>query len=101
MSHPSHPLETEPPHQQSARPLVITLVALLALTAISWGLSHFSFGVLGTTVALAIAAIKAGFVAYAFMELPLASTVARVVVLVTLSFIVILCAGALGDVGLR
>ncbi len=85
----------------TGRPLVITLVALLVLTAISWGLSNVALGWLSTAVALAIAAVKAGFVLYWFMELPFASTSARIVVLVTVSFIALLCAGAVADLGLR
>jgi cytochrome c oxidase subunit 4 len=95
------PLETEPAPQASTRPLVVTFVALILLTAISYGVSHFSFGWGSTAIALLIAAVKAGLVLYAFMELPMASTPARIVVLVTLSFIALLCAGVIGDIGVR
>ena len=98
---PDHPLEREAPPHASGRPIVITLCVLLVLTAVSWAVSTLPLGVAGTVIALFIAAIKAGCVIYAFMELPLASTPARIVVIVTLSFIALLCAGTVGDIGLR
>jgi len=94
-------LESEPQPESSGRPLVVTLVALLALTLISWAISHLDLGMASTLVALAIASTKAGFVLHAFMELPLAATPARVVVIVTLSFIALLCAGTVTYVALR
>ncbi len=98
---PAKPLEAEPPPHASGRPIVMTLVALLVLTLVSWAVSNLPLGVAGTAIALFIAAIKAGFVMHAFMELPLASTPARVVVIVTISFIALLCAGTIGDIGMR
>lgn len=92
---------SQPSHPASGRPLVIALVVLLALTAISWGIAHAPLGRAAIPVALAIAAIKAGVVAYWFMELPLASRPARIVAVVTIAFIAVLCAGTVGDLGLR
>jgi cytochrome c oxidase subunit 4 len=80
---------------------VLALLALLVLTAISWGIAHAPLGWAAIPVALAIAAIKASVVAYWFMELPLASTPARIVALVTIAFIALLCAGTVGDLALR
>jgi caa(3)-type oxidase subunit IV len=54
-----------------------------------------------TPIALAIAILKAGVVAWTFMELPRASLPARVVALVTLSFIALLCAGTVTDIAFR
>ena len=93
--------ESQPQPESSGRPLVVTLAALLALTLISWAISHLDLGAASTLVALAIAATKAGIVLHAFMELPLASTPARIIVIVTLSFIALLCAGTVADVDLR
>jgi cytochrome c oxidase subunit IV len=89
------------PHAPSVRSLVLALLALLALTCASWGLAHVELGPAGTPVAIAIAAIKAAIVAVAFMELPRASTTARIVALVTVVFIALLCAGTVADVALR
>jgi caa(3)-type oxidase subunit IV len=85
----------------SGKPLVHTLIGLLLLTSISWAISNVELGHASTPVALAIAAVKGALVIYFFMELPLASTAARIVLLVTLSFIALLCAGAVADIGLR
>lgn len=95
------PLETEPEPHAPIRPLVVTFVALLVLTAISYGASHLAFGWGSTVIALLIAGVKAGLVLNAFMELPLASTPARIVIAVTLSFIALLCAGVVGDIAVR
>jgi cytochrome c oxidase subunit 4 len=85
----------------SPRPLVLALVGLVVLTATSWGLSHLELGPAEVPAALAIAAVKATIVAVAFMELPRASIPARVTVLVTLSFIALLCAGTVTDLAFR
>ena len=85
----------------SGRALVLTLAALLAATAIRWAISHADLGFASTPIALAIAAVKAGIVATMFMELMRASTTAHVVAFVTLVFIVLLCAGTVGDLAMR
>jgi cytochrome c oxidase subunit 4 len=76
-------------------------IALLVLTVISWGLAHVALGHAAVPVALAIAAVKASVVAIAFMEISHAHVAARIVGIVTLSFIAILCLGLVADVGLR
>jgi cytochrome c oxidase subunit 4 len=83
------------------RPLVLVLAALLALTLISWAVSHLHLGWASVVIALGIAVIKASVVLYWFMELPHVSTPARIAVIVTLSFIALLCAGTVADVALR
>jgi cytochrome c oxidase subunit 4 len=85
----------------SGGPLVATLVVLAVLTGLSWWLANVPLGALQTPVALAIAAAKASLVALVFMELTRASTAARVVAVVTISFIALLCLGVLADAGLR
>jgi len=89
------------PSFPSGRSLVIALVALAGLTVVSWGAAQLALGAAGTPVALGIAATKAGVVAVAFMELLRASTLARVIALVTVGFIALLCAGTVGDVAFR
>jgi cytochrome c oxidase subunit 4 len=86
------------PHRLS---LLGALVGLVVLTGLSWGLAHAQLGGAGTAVALGIAALKASVVALVFMEIAHASTVVRVVALVTVLFIVLLCLGVAGDTGLR
>jgi cytochrome c oxidase subunit IV len=94
-------LESEPQPQASNRPLALTLAALLVLTLVSWAVSNLELGGASIAVALAIATIKAGLVLTFFMELPLAATPSRIIVIVTLSFIALLCAGVVADIGLR
>jgi cytochrome c oxidase subunit 4 len=77
------------------------LLALLALTAISFAVSRIDLGLANTPIALAIATLKAAVVAYWFMELPLASRPSRIVALVTIAFIALLCSGTVADIGLR
>jgi caa(3)-type oxidase subunit IV len=83
------------------RALVITIVVLLALTILSFVTARLELGAIATPIALAIAILKAGVVAWTFMELPHASLPARVVALVTLSFIALLCAGTVTDIAFR
>jgi cytochrome c oxidase subunit 4 len=85
----------------SARPIFWAAIALLVLTGISWALAHVDLGAAGTPVALAIAAVKASVVALAFMEVGRTTIAARVVGVVTLSFIALLCLGFVADVALR
>jgi cytochrome c oxidase subunit 4 len=85
----------------SGAKLVAALGALLLLTGLSWWLANVDLGRLQTVVALAIAGVKASLVAMLFMELGGASTTARVVVVVTFTFIVLLCLGVVGDTALR
>ena len=80
---------------------MVTVLVLLALTLTSWAISHVALGAASTPVALAIAGVKAGSSSYWFMELPLASLPARVVAFVTITFIVLLCAGTVADIALR
>ena len=51
-------MSTDAPHSASARPLVIALVLLVALTAASWGLAHLALGRASMPVALAVASLQ-------------------------------------------
>jgi caa(3)-type oxidase subunit IV len=87
-----------PPH---TRPLLFTLLGLLVLTGLSYLVTHLGFERGAVPVALAIAAAKAMLVAWMFMEIMHASLPARVVALVTISFIALLCVGTVADIDLR
>lgn len=89
--------ETHP----AGRPIVLTLIALVVLTAISWIMSHVPLGAASTPIALAIAAVKASLVATWFMELPRASAPAKITAIVTISFIALLASGIVGDIAMR
>ncbi len=85
----------------SGRALAGALLVLVVLTATSWALANVQLGAWNLVVALGIAVVKAGTVAFVFMELSHASTAARVVAGVTLFFILLLCLGIVGDAALR
>jgi caa(3)-type oxidase subunit IV len=87
---------------RTGAPLVLALVALLALTALTFGL-HFA-GIpdpWSIIVALAIAAAKIAIVAMVFMELREVRGSVAIVAAVTISFVALLCAGIAGDVAFR
>jgi caa(3)-type oxidase subunit IV len=92
----------ERPLPNSGRPYVLALVALLVLTALTFGL-HFAplGGTLGTFVALAIATVKVAIVAAIFMELREAAAATLVVAAASIGFLVLLCLGVIGDVAFR
>jgi cytochrome c oxidase subunit 4 len=80
---------------------VFTLLGLLTLTGLSWGLSYLSLGVLAPWIAIGIAAIKASLVALVFMHLADAAFTYRFIGVVTVLFIAILCFGVVADVVFR
>ena len=89
-------------HADSGAKYVFALVALLALTALSFGLHFASLGtVTGTTIALTIAAVKVGIVVVVFMELRASLPATRLVAAVSLAFVALLCLGVIGDVAMR
>ena len=88
-------------HPGSGAKYVIALIALLCLTALSFGLHFVTVGDLGIVIALAIAAIKVAIVALVFMELRESMVATRTVAAVAVVFVVLLCLGIFGDVGFR
>ena len=84
------------------KPLVLALLALLALTGLTFGL-HFAplGGSLGAIVALAIAGTKVAIVGLVFMELRESMVATRVVALTSVAFVALLCLGISGDVLFR
>jgi caa(3)-type oxidase subunit IV len=78
------------------------LIALLALTGLTFGLHFVPFGgSLGIIIALVIAATKVTIVGLIFMELKDSMVSTRVVALVAVAWVVLLCLGVIGDVGFR
>ncbi len=88
-------------HPGSGAKYVIALIALLCLTALTFGLHYVTVGELGMTVALTIAAVKVTIVALVFMELRSSMAATRTVAAVAVVFVVLLCLGVVGDVGFR
>src|SRR4051812_15516968 len=101
MDKTEHEIVAEHEHPGSGAKYVFTLIALLCLTALTFGLHYVTVGELGMVVALAIAAIKVTLVALVFMELRESMVATRVVALVAVAFVVLLCLGVFGDVGFR
>ena len=82
----------------SGRLLLATFAGLIALAVISWFAASLGTG---TGLAIAIASVKALGIALVFMELAGAHAVDRVIAVVAVFFVLLLCAGALGDVAFR
>jgi cytochrome c oxidase subunit 4 len=82
----------------SARSLLLTWVALVALAAASFGLSHASVGRVGVALALGIALAKAALVATVFMELAHQRFTNRLVLVTAVALIVLLGALMVADV---
>ncbi len=80
---------------------VLALIALLVLTAASFGLSRVSLGAAGTPIALAIAGVKVAIVGLVFMELLGSLAATRTIAVITILFIALLCLGILGDTAFR
>lgn len=87
---------------RSGAKYVFALVALLVLTALTFGLHYVPFGgVFGVLVALVIAIVKVMIVAAIFMELRESTAASRMVAIVSIGFVMLLCLGIIGDVAFR
>lgn len=80
---------------------VAAWLALLVLTAVSYGASRLDLAAAGPAVALGVATIKALIVLLVFMHLTEASATVRIVIATALVYIVLLVAGIVADVGFR
>lgn len=89
------------PATPTAPALIGALVGLLALTLLSWSVASLGLGTAGRAGSLAIAVIKASIVAAVFMNLRHRSFTPRFVILLTFSFIVLLCGAIALDVLFR
>jgi caa(3)-type oxidase subunit IV len=78
----------------SARALVLTYIALVVLAAAPFLAEN-------TGVALGIAVVKAILIALVFMELWRAHASDRMIALAAVFFVLLMAAGALGDVTMR
>lgn len=90
-----------PSARRGALRYVITWLALIVLTAVSFGVAGLDLGALGTGVALGIASVKALIVMLVFMHLAEESMSERIVAAVAVAFIVLLCLGIYADVAYR
>jgi cytochrome c oxidase subunit 4 len=80
---------------------VIAWIALLVLTAVSYGAARLDLAAAGPAVALGIATIKALIVLLVFMHLVEANATVRIVIGTALAFIVLLSLGIVADVAGR
>jgi len=86
----THASHAQAAHSHVGRYLKVWL-ALMVLTAATWGLSRFHIpGAAGVAVALAIASVKGGLVALFFMHLYDQSGPNRLVLLTSLVFVTLL-----------
>ena len=81
--------------------LVVAILALLALTGLTWGLSYVPTGSWETPISLGIAAVKVAIVGLFFMDLAETRGVLRLVALVAPLFITVMILLMLGDVMFR
>ena len=88
-------------HPVSGARYVLALLALLVLTALTFGLHFASLGRAGLVIALSIASLKVAIVALVFMELLDSIASMRVVAIASVIFLALLCVGIYGDVGFR
>jgi cytochrome c oxidase subunit 4 len=85
----------------SAKPIVLTGAALLALWAASFGLSYVALGSWALPVALAIAVVKAVLVVLVFMELLHASLSIKLTILAALALLLTLIGLMVADIATR
>jgi cytochrome c oxidase subunit 4 len=85
----------------SQRTTFATWLALLALTALSFGVSYIHLGTLNIPVALAIASIKAILVVLIFMELAVEKFSVQVTLAVSFVFVALLIGLMVADVATR
>jgi cytochrome c oxidase subunit 4 len=81
------------------KPYVYAWLALLGLTALSFGADHLPLGSFSTMVALAIAGVKAAVVLMVFMHLNREPFPIRLVAVLNVAWILLLCLGLAADVG--
>jgi cytochrome c oxidase subunit 4 len=89
------------PASNARRSYALAWLALSALAGVSLGLRFVPLGAWGTPAALAIAAVKAAIVLFAFMHFARETPAVRLLALLTLAFVLLLCAGVVADVALR
>ncbi len=85
----------------SGRTYVLTWIALLVLTGLSFGLSFVHLGDFALLSALEIAVVKSAVVAVVFMHLVEAMVATRMIPVITFLFVLLLCLAFVGDVAFR
>jgi len=88
-------------HVVPLRTYMLVFLALLVLTAATIAVAYFDLGALNTTVALAIAGIKAILVALFFMHLKYSNRLSRLIAAASLAWFALLVTLVLADVATR
>ncbi len=83
------------------RSYIIVWLALLVLTAVTWGVSYVNLGMGNVAVALLIASVKAALVALFFMHLRYENKLVWTFALVPLLFLALIIFGTLSDTMFR
>lgn len=86
---------------RSTPSLLLVGAATLALVGLSWGMAQVDLGSWSTPVALGIATVKAGLIAWFFMELGEMRTSVRVAAVASLLLFLLLVGLATTDVATR
>jgi caa(3)-type oxidase subunit IV len=89
----------EPAPGASGRRYIYAWLALLMLTALSFGADRLHLGSLSTSVALGVALIKASIVFVVFMHLDREPFPIRFVAGLNVAWVLLLCLGVAADVG--
>jgi caa(3)-type oxidase subunit IV len=89
----------EAPPAASGRRYLYAWLALLVLTAISFGADQLHLGPLSTGIALGVAVIKASIVFVVFMHLDREPFPIRFVAGLNVAWVLLLCLGIAADVG--
>jgi cytochrome c oxidase subunit IV len=85
------------PHLTSRRTYLLTALALLVLTAVTYAVRFVDLGPFNTVVALAIAAVKAALIVLIFMHARFSGRLTRLVILISLALLIGLIVGILDD----
>jgi caa(3)-type oxidase subunit IV len=93
---PSEAAASAAPH--SARRYVYAWLALVVLTAVSFGVDRLHLGSLSTAVALIVALAKASIVFVVFMHLDREPFAIRFVAALNVAWVLLLCLGIAADV---
>lgn len=94
-------LDGEPPSHgepRGARRYVLAWLALLGLTALSFGVDRLHLGSLSTAIALGVALVKASIVFVVFMHLDREPFAIRFVAALNVAWVLLLCLGIAADV---
>jgi caa(3)-type oxidase subunit IV len=100
LSGPAAASHLDAPHgaPRGIRRYVVAWLALVGLTALSFGLDRLHLGSLSTAIALGVALVKASIVFVVFMHLDREPFAVRFVAALNVAWVLLLCLGIAADV---